>query len=78
MGMQGTGSKRIVVEDAFVPSAPRHHGRRAGVAAEPADRPTTTIRCISAASRAFLIGEAASVAVGAARGALDLYEECCA
>ena len=45
MGMQGTGSKRIVVEDAFVPGAPHHRGgrrrarHRAGAAPRPAREP---------------------------------------
>ena len=77
MGMQGTGSKRIVAEDAFVPAqrtiaavgaGARHRNRL--------QRPACTqTRMYLGRIASFLIGEAASVAVGAARGALDLYEE---
>jgi 3-hydroxy-9,10-secoandrosta-1,3,5(10)-triene-9,17-dione monooxygenase len=77
MGMQGTGSKSVVTKDLFVPirrSAPtRGHGLLTQVALPGPpihDNPMYYGRI-----GAFLIGEGASVAVGAARGALDLYEE---
>ena len=76
MGMQGTGSKRIVADDAFVPAqrticavapgADRNRLKRPGLHANP---------MYLGRIASFLIGESASVAVGAARGALDLYEE---
>ena len=76
MGMQGTGSKRIVADDAFVPAhrtvaavgvgRGNEAGKRSGLHPNPLYLGRTA---------SFLIGEAASVAVGAARGALDLYEE---
>ncbi|MCC6946479.1 MAG: oxidoreductase [Bradyrhizobiaceae bacterium] len=76
MGMRGTGSKRIAVEDAFVPLHRTVEAVAPGRGAEPRVRPRLhdnpmylgRILC-------FLVGEAASVAVGAARGALDLYED---
>ena len=77
MGMQGTGSKSVVVNDLFVPTrrsaATRGHGLLTQVALPGPpihDNPMYYGRI-----GAFLIGEGASVAVGAARGALDLYEE---
>jgi 3-hydroxy-9,10-secoandrosta-1,3,5(10)-triene-9,17-dione monooxygenase len=76
MGMQGTGSKRIDVVDAFVPErrtiAAAGIGRGNEAAVRPGYHPNPMYR---GRIGAFLIGEAASVAVGAARGALDLYEE---
>jgi len=77
MGMRGTGSKRVDVEDLFVP----HHRtiRVAGMArgAEPLiDKvPLHDNPMYSGLIGPFLIGETAAVAVGAARGALDIYEE---
>ncbi len=76
MGMQGTGSKRIVTEDAFVPAQRSTPAAGVGRGSEPASRegphanPLYRGRVLC-----FLIGETASVAVGAARGALDIYEE---
>ena len=76
MGMQGTGSRRVEARDVFVP----HHrtvaviGAQRGAQAIPAarlyDNPMYQGRI-----QPFLIGEATAVAVGAARGALDLYEQ---
>jgi 3-hydroxy-9,10-secoandrosta-1,3,5(10)-triene-9,17-dione monooxygenase len=75
MGMQGTGSKQVRAKDAFVP---RHRavptmgavrGSQAIPAARLYDNPMYQGRI-----QPFLIGEATAVAVGAARGALDLYE----
>jgi 3-hydroxy-9,10-secoandrosta-1,3,5(10)-triene-9,17-dione monooxygenase len=76
VGMRGTGSKRIVVEDVFVPAHRTVETLGPGRGAEPRVRPRLfdnpmylgRIQC-------FLVGEAASVSVGAARGALDVYEE---
>jgi 3-hydroxy-9,10-secoandrosta-1,3,5(10)-triene-9,17-dione monooxygenase len=76
MGMQGTGSHRIVVEDAFVPA--RH------VIGQPMDEmgsrnaPGRSVHAnpLYAAGRigSVLFGEMAAVAVGMALGALDIYE----
>ena len=74
--MQGTGSKRVVAENVFVPLHRTIDSVGAGRGAEPAVRvrihknPMYFGRILP-----FLIGEATAVAVGAARGALDLYEE---
>jgi 3-hydroxy-9,10-secoandrosta-1,3,5(10)-triene-9,17-dione monooxygenase len=76
MGMQGTGSKRVVADGAFVPAQRTIRAVGPGRGSEPALRsglhanPMYRGRIAS-----FLIGESAGVAVGAARGALDLYEE---
>ena len=76
MGMQGTGSKRIVVQDAFVPSRRTVAAVGVGRGNEPAKRTGLHANPLYLGRTAsFLIGEAASVAVGAARGALDLYED---
>lgn len=77
MGMRGTGSKRVTVTDLFVPD---HRALAvAGMArgAEPLDThvPLHDNPMYSGLIGPFLIGETAAVAVGAARGALDLYED---
>lgn len=77
MGMQGTGSKQVRAKAAFVPrhrtveSVGAARGSEAIPAARVYDNPMYQGRILP-----FLIGEAAAVAVGAARGALDLYEQC--
>ena len=77
MGMQGTGSKSVVAKDLFVPARratpTRGHGLLTQVALPGPpihDNPMYYGRI-----GAFLIGEGTAVAVGAARGALDLFEE---
>jgi 3-hydroxy-9,10-secoandrosta-1,3,5(10)-triene-9,17-dione monooxygenase len=76
MGMQGTGSKQVRAKDAFVPShrtvpvAGSFRGGQAITSARLYDNPMYQGRI-----QPFLIGEATAVAVGAARGALDLYAE---
>jgi 3-hydroxy-9,10-secoandrosta-1,3,5(10)-triene-9,17-dione monooxygenase len=75
MGMQGTGSKRVDAKDVFVPEhrTVRTAGAIRGAEALPKarlyDNPMYGGRIGN-----FLIGEATAVTVGAARGALDLYE----
>jgi 3-hydroxy-9,10-secoandrosta-1,3,5(10)-triene-9,17-dione monooxygenase len=76
IGMQGTGSKRAVADDIFVPA------RRAidwTIWQTPPERDLTNrlLRnpIYHGRKSAFLIGEAAAVAIGIARGALDLFEE---
>jgi 3-hydroxy-9,10-secoandrosta-1,3,5(10)-triene-9,17-dione monooxygenase len=79
MGMQGTGSRRVIVEETFVPT------RRTMLLTTPQgemvnvnDRPgrgTHDNPMYLGRTRPFLVGEASAVAVGAARGALDIYEE---
>jgi 3-hydroxy-9,10-secoandrosta-1,3,5(10)-triene-9,17-dione monooxygenase len=76
LGLRGTGSKRCVVEDVFVPAhrvipsifrpdAPRGAGR------DIHDNPMYREGSIAG----LIFSETASVAIGAARGVLDLYEE---
>jgi 3-hydroxy-9,10-secoandrosta-1,3,5(10)-triene-9,17-dione monooxygenase len=76
MGMRGTGSKRVVTDDAFVPTYRTIQAIAAGRGAEPAVR----VRIHENAMYwgrilPFLIGESAAASVGGARGALDVYEE---
>jgi 3-hydroxy-9,10-secoandrosta-1,3,5(10)-triene-9,17-dione monooxygenase len=76
MGMQGTGSKSVAVKDVFVPA----HRTLMAVAAGRGSEPDRTARSYDnpmygGRVAPFLIGESTAVAVGAARGALDLYEE---
>lgn len=77
IGMRGTGSKRVVVNDLFVPEhrVMRCHGMMRG--AEPLDLACTTNDnpMYSASISPFLISQTACVAVGTARAALDHYEE---
>ena len=77
MGMQGTGSKTVVATDLFVPThraAPtKGHGTLTSIVLPGPrihDNPMYYGRI-----GAFMTGECAAVAVGAARGALDLYED---
>jgi 3-hydroxy-9,10-secoandrosta-1,3,5(10)-triene-9,17-dione monooxygenase len=76
MGMQGTGSRRVDARDVFVPEhrtvrvAAAHRGSEALPQARLYDNPMYQGRI-----QPFLIGEAAAVSVGAARGALDHYEQ---
>lgn len=77
MGMRGTGSKRVTVTDLFVPD---HRvlvvsGMARGAEPLDGDVPLHENSMYSGLIGPFLIGETAAVAVGAARGALDIYEE---
>ncbi|MGZ5896142.1 MAG: hypothetical protein ACXWJ6_07810, partial [Xanthobacteraceae bacterium] len=77
MGMQGTGSKSVVAKDAFVPARRVAFTKGVGLLTNvtiPGPRIHANPMYFGRIG-AFLIGEGASVAVGAARGALDLYEE---
>jgi 3-hydroxy-9,10-secoandrosta-1,3,5(10)-triene-9,17-dione monooxygenase len=77
IGMQGTGSKSVVVKDLFVPTkrtaALKAHGLLTSVTF-PGPRIYENPMYFGRIG-AFLIGEGAAVAVGAARGALDLFGE---
>src|SRR5690606_25241417 len=77
MGMRGTGSKRVVAKDTFVPTRRTALMKGLGNVAQMAIRGPQLYDNPMYFGRigAFLIGEASSVAVGAARGALDLYED---
>ena len=73
IGMQGTGSDRVVMHDIFIPS----HRAKPYPPTNPqlppeiyADEPL-----FHGPARPFILTESASVVVGAAEGALDLYEE---
>jgi 3-hydroxy-9,10-secoandrosta-1,3,5(10)-triene-9,17-dione monooxygenase len=76
MGMQGTGSKTVAANDVFVPARRTITAVAAGRGSEPERGPRSYENPMYGGRVApFLIGEAAAVAVGAARGARDLYEE---
>jgi 3-hydroxy-9,10-secoandrosta-1,3,5(10)-triene-9,17-dione monooxygenase len=77
IGMQGTGSRRVVIEDAFVPADRAlwmSDGQGRPVRAQPghALHPNPMYHGWLAP---LLISEVAAVSVGAARGALDIYQE---
>jgi 3-hydroxy-9,10-secoandrosta-1,3,5(10)-triene-9,17-dione monooxygenase len=76
IGMQGTGSKRAVADNLFVPA---HRAVDWTIWQTPPQRDMTNRLLANpiyhGRKSTFLIGEAAAVAVGIARGALDLYEE---
>jgi 3-hydroxy-9,10-secoandrosta-1,3,5(10)-triene-9,17-dione monooxygenase len=76
-GMQGTGSNRVVIRDVFVPdyrTKPMYDtdGRR--LVPQP-DRKVLGNPLYHGPFRPFVLAESVSVVVGAARGALDCYEE---
>jgi len=77
IGMQGTGSRRVVIEDEFV-SADRALWFLDGQGRPVRDQPGHALHpnpMYHGWLAPLLISEVAAVAVGAARGALDIYEE---
>ncbi len=75
IGMQGTGSRRVVIDDAFV-SADRALWFLDGQGRPVRDQPGHTLHPNSMYHgwlAPLLISEVAAVSVGAARGALDIY-----
>jgi 3-hydroxy-9,10-secoandrosta-1,3,5(10)-triene-9,17-dione monooxygenase len=77
IGMQGTGSRRVVIEDAFV-TADRALWFLDGQGRPVRDQPGHAVHSnpmYHGWLAPLLISEVAAVAVGAARGALDIYEE---
>lgn len=77
MGMRGTGSKRVEVKDIFVPRARSLEVAGMERGAEPlGDKDRVHDNPLYwGPTGPFLIAEAAAVAVGAARGALDIFED---
>jgi 3-hydroxy-9,10-secoandrosta-1,3,5(10)-triene-9,17-dione monooxygenase len=76
-GMQGTGSKRVVIEQKFVPESHVLHwvdGKLKGVRHQPGHALHAN-RLYHGPIVPLLISAVAAVCVGAARGALDIYEE---
>ncbi|MFJ6651446.1 acyl-CoA dehydrogenase family protein [Microbacterium sp. NPDC091313] len=73
IGMQGTGSNRVVMTDVFVPAHRVKVFPHPAVTDLPPEYADTPL--FSGPSRPFIVMESASVVVGAAEGALDLYEE---
>src|ERR1700691_312892 len=77
IGMQGTGSRRVVIDDAFVPTD-RALWFLDGAGRPVRDQPGHALHpnpMYHAWLAPLLISEVAAVSVGAARGALDIYEE---
>jgi 3-hydroxy-9,10-secoandrosta-1,3,5(10)-triene-9,17-dione monooxygenase len=77
IGMQGTGSRRVVIEDAFV-SAGRALWFLDGSGRPMRDQPGHALHpnpMYHGWLAPLLISEVAAVSVGAARGALDIYGE---
>ena len=75
MGMRGTGSKKVVAQDVFVPTRLTQPAMGFNRGAEALNHPRHYANPMYAGRIGpFLIGEAVAVAVGAARGALDHYE----
>lgn len=73
IGMQGTGSNRVVLEEVFVPEQ-----RTKAYPPTEAVLPTEVYRdspLFHGPARPFIITESVAVIVGAAEGALDVYEE---
>ena len=73
-GMQGTGSDRIVLEDAFVPDRRIKALHLTGERVLP-DRRYIDNPLYFGPYRAYVVAESTAVVVGAAEGALDCYEE---
>ena len=76
-GMQGTGSRRVVVQERFIPAhrALAWTDATGRMVARQPDRAIYPTPLYHGGIVPVLISELASVAVGAARGALDLYED---
>jgi 3-hydroxy-9,10-secoandrosta-1,3,5(10)-triene-9,17-dione monooxygenase len=77
IGMQGTGSRRVVIENAFV-SADRALWFLDGASRPVRDQPGHALHSnpmYHGWLAPLLISEVAAVSIGAARGALDIYEE---
>jgi len=77
IGMQGTGSRRVVIKDAFV-TADRALWFLDGQGRPVRDQPGHALHpnpMYHGWLAPLLISEVAAVSIGAARGALDIYEE---
>ena len=75
VGMQGTGSKRVVIEDVFVPHtrAIGWTNARGELAIERPGRSLHANPMYFGRTVPFLVAESTAVVVGAAYGALDIY-----
>jgi len=73
IGMQGTGSDRVVLEDVFVPTHRTKDYPPVNATLAPEVYKDSPL--FHGPARPFIVSESASVIVGAAEGALDLYEE---
>ena len=74
VGLKGTGSKTIVVNDVFVPERRTLANKDIEDGTAPGIRSTPT-RCTAAISSANFTAAMAAPAVGVARGFLDAFEE---
>jgi 3-hydroxy-9,10-secoandrosta-1,3,5(10)-triene-9,17-dione monooxygenase len=73
IGMQGTGSDRVVMEDVFVPvHRTKDYPPISALLPQEVYKDSPLFH---GPARPFIVSESASVIVGAAEGALDLYEE---
>lgn len=76
LGLRGTGSRRVVVEDVFVPA---YRTIRSMVETDPRTAPGRQVHANpmyrAGSLGSLLFSETTSIAVGIARGALDIYEE---
>jgi 3-hydroxy-9,10-secoandrosta-1,3,5(10)-triene-9,17-dione monooxygenase len=76
LGLRGTGSNRVIVDDVFVPSHMTIHSFFDPLAAPFPGREVHANPMYRRGSLAGLVfAETCSVAIGAARGVLDLFEE---
>jgi 3-hydroxy-9,10-secoandrosta-1,3,5(10)-triene-9,17-dione monooxygenase len=73
IGMQGTGSDRVVMDDVFVSAARAKPYPSVGLS--PPAKAYADAPLFYGPARPFILTESAAVVVGAAEGALDLYEE---
>ncbi|WP_425433602.1 acyl-CoA dehydrogenase family protein [Kineococcus rhizosphaerae] len=73
IGMQGTGSNRVVLADVFVPEHLTKPYPPIGLEVPSEVYARSTL--FHGPARPFIVMESAAVIVGAAEGALDLYEE---
>lgn len=74
MGMQGTGSRQVVVKDVFIPdyrTAPMAMWQAPGTGAAHANP------MYNGCKASFFLIELGAVVVGTVKGAMDLYEEIC-
>ncbi|EIZ78339.1 oxidoreductase [Novosphingobium sp. Rr 2-17] len=74
MGMQGTGSRQVVVKDVFIPdyrTAPMAMWQAPGAGATHANP------MYNGRKGSFFLIELGAVVIGTVKGALDLYEEIC-
>jgi 3-hydroxy-9,10-secoandrosta-1,3,5(10)-triene-9,17-dione monooxygenase len=75
LGMQGSGSHRVIAQDVFVPTARVSERNLLMPAASPAEERYFENPMYAGPSTNILMAEIAAVAIGTGYAALDLYEE---